>query len=215
MRSSRSYRQACSLALALDLVGERWTLLIIRQLWTGPKRFKNLLADLPGMGTNLLAARLKKLEREGIIQRRSLPPPAGVRTYELTERGLGLEAVILALGKWGLPLLGGRSQQYAYRPSYVAAGMRVTFRPEATRGVRETYEYAIGDEVFHVRVHGGGCDIRQGPAEHPAFRLKADAKTLLALAKGELRFDRALSAGQVEFKGDRKALGRSHAIFQL
>ncbi|HSC78055.1 MAG TPA: winged helix-turn-helix transcriptional regulator [Candidatus Acidoferrales bacterium] len=212
---ARSYRQTCSLALALDLVGERWTLLIVRQLWTGPKRFKDLLADLPGIGTNLLAARLKRLEHEGIIQRRHLPPPAGSRPYELAERGWDLEPAILALGKWGFALLGKGSKDYAYRPSYVAAGMKVAFRPEAAEGVREAYEYTIDGEIYHARIQGGRCDVCQGPAEKPAFRLKAGAKTFLALARGELKIDKAIRAGQVEFEGDRKALARSRDLFRM
>src|SRR5713226_8893328 len=98
----RSYNQFCPLARSLDILGEGWTLLIIRNLVMGPQRYKDLLDNLPGIGTNLLAARLKELEREGIIHRRKLPPPAGSVVYDLTQLGRGLEETVLALSRWGL-----------------------------------------------------------------------------------------------------------------
>ena len=105
MGEKRSYGQHCTVARALDAVGERWTLLLVRELSTGPKRFKDLLGGLPGIGTNLLAGRLKALEGEGIVRRATLPPPAGSNVYELTELGRGLEPVVVALSRWGARLL--------------------------------------------------------------------------------------------------------------
>src|SRR5919202_4903626 len=105
-RSGGSYRQYCAVARGLDLVGERWTLLIVRDLLTGPKRYTDLLAGLPGIGTNLLATRLRELEQHGLVARRVLPPPAGSTVYELTDVGQTLEPVVLALGRWGRRLLG-------------------------------------------------------------------------------------------------------------
>src|SRR5215207_10476070 len=103
--SKRSYNQYCTVARALDIVGERWTLLMVRELLTGPKRLKDLLEGLPGIGTNLLANRRKTLEGEGIVRRATLPPPAGSNVYELTELGGSLEPVIMALSRWGARLL--------------------------------------------------------------------------------------------------------------
>src|SRR5918995_3325809 len=97
----RRYDQYCALARTLDVVGERWTLLLVRELLLGPRRYKDLLAGLPGIGTNLLAERLRHLEEFGLVRRRSLPPPAGSRVYELTELGRGLESVVMELGRWG------------------------------------------------------------------------------------------------------------------
>jgi DNA-binding HxlR family transcriptional regulator len=99
--SDRTYNQYCGLAYALDRVGERWTILIIRELIAGPRRYKDLVDGLPGISTNLLASRLKSLEQDGVIQRRVLPPPAGSTVYELTPLGQGLELALLELGKWG------------------------------------------------------------------------------------------------------------------
>src|ERR671921_1724366 len=104
--SKRSYNQYCAVARALDIIGERWTLLIVRELLTGPKRFKDLLEGLPGIGTNLLATRLKDLEGNGILRRATLPPPAGSKVYELTGLGRELEQVVVALSQWGSKLLG-------------------------------------------------------------------------------------------------------------
>src|SRR5947209_6790027 len=109
--SKRSYNQYCAVARALDVIGERWTLLIVRELLTGPKRFKDLLEGLCGIGTNLLAARLKDLEGQGVVWRTSLPPPAGSKVYELTELGRSLEPVVVALSRWGLKLLDAPSEE--------------------------------------------------------------------------------------------------------
>src|SRR5215470_18393749 len=102
----RSYNQYCAVARSLDVIGERWTLLIIRDLLVGPKRYKDLLDGLPGIGTNLLAARLRDLEKAGIVRRTLLPPPAASTVYELTEVGRALEPAIFAIGRWGARFLG-------------------------------------------------------------------------------------------------------------
>src|ERR671923_662341 len=107
MRSEkRSYDQWCAVARALDIVGERWTMLIVRDLLVGPKRYTDLLAGLPGIGTNLLAQRLRELEDRGLVERSALPPPAGATVYRLTETGAALEPVVHALGRWGFQFLG-------------------------------------------------------------------------------------------------------------
>src|SRR5919204_6019257 len=107
MRSEkRSYDQWCAVARSLDIVGERWTMLIVRDLLVGPKRYKDLLAALPGIGTNLLAQRLRELEAHGVIERTALPAPASARVYGLTDKGHALESVISALGRWGFEFLG-------------------------------------------------------------------------------------------------------------
>src|SRR5215212_1502533 len=120
----RSYGQYCTVARALDVVGERWTLLLVRELSTGPKRFKDLVGGLPGIGTNLLAARLKTLEQQGIVQRATLPPPAGSNVYELTGLGRSLEPVIVALSRWGAKLLDAPHEDDDLRAGWAAVAMR-------------------------------------------------------------------------------------------
>ena len=133
--SKRSYNQYCAVARALDIVGERWTLLVVRELLTGPKRFKDLLEGLPGIGTNLLAARLKDLEGYGVVHRTTLPPPAGSKVYELTELGSSLELVVAALGRWGLEFLGAPDQEDDVRPVWAVVAVRSAVKQEAARGL--------------------------------------------------------------------------------
>ena len=211
--SRRNYNQYCALANALDQMGERWTLLIIRQLLSGPKRFKDLLDGLPGIGTNLLAARLKQLEADGILQHGKLPPPAASAVYELTERGRELEPVIHALARWGRPLLGHPLKGDKFQPTYVLVAMRSIFNPKAASGVRETYEYHVEGEVFHAEVEDGTVEISMGAGREPAFVLTSDAQTFLLVGTEQLEMKEALASGRMKLEGSREAFKRSGAIF--
>src|SRR5918998_5685030 len=122
--SKRSYNQYCAVARALDIVGERWTLLVVRELLTGPKRFKDLSEGLPGIGTTLLTARLKDLEGHGIVRRATLAPPAGSRVYELTDLGRSLEQVVIALSRWGLKLLDAPRREEVSRPAWAMVALQ-------------------------------------------------------------------------------------------
>src|SRR2546427_5070822 len=172
--AKRGYNQFCPLARSLDILGERWTLLIVRNLLLGPQRYKDLLEGLPGIGTNLLARRLKDLEKHGIVRRRRLPPPAGSTVYEFTELGKALEPAVIELSRWGLWTLGQPRARHVFRPAWGMLAMRILFRREAARGVRETYQWKIDDEVFHVRIDDGAADLRQGPAPHPDLVFTCD-----------------------------------------
>src|SRR5262245_13199941 len=119
-RPDRSYGQYCGLAKALDLVGERWALLVVRELLLGPKRFTDLLDGLPGVSTNVLATRLRGLERAGVVERNVLPPPAASSVYELTAYGRALEPAVAALGRWGAVSLGPRAPDQALRSHWLA-----------------------------------------------------------------------------------------------
>ena len=211
--AKRVYKQYCALARTLDRVGERWTLLLIRNLLTGPKRFKDLLADLPGIGTNLLSDRLKLLERDGLVRKINLPPPSEAEAYELTEIGRGLEPAIVELVKWGLRYLGRPKRGEAFRAAWSLLAMQATFRPERARGVSESYEYRIAGEVFHVRVDGGVVTTRQGPAIEPDMVLSTDDKTFLALGTGQIDAAEALTSGKIELMGGFETLQRSIEIF--
>src|SRR5579884_1004307 len=163
----RSYHQFCGVARGLDVIGERWTLLIVRDLLVGPKRYKDLLAGLPGIGTNLLAARLRELEAEGIVRRTVLPPPAGSTVYELTETGQALEPVIMAIGRWGARLMTEPRDDEFLSPTAYVLSMRIAYRPEAAAGVRETYELRLGEQVFEVRVEDSRVATREGRPPAP------------------------------------------------
>jgi DNA-binding HxlR family transcriptional regulator len=126
----RTYGDACGTALALDLVGERWALLVVRELILGPKRFTDLRAGLPGVSSNILAERLDRLERGGVLRRRRLPPPAASRVYELTDWGMELEPVVASLGRWGRVRRGGpRTPGSARTPSCCLSGQCSTLAP--------------------------------------------------------------------------------------
>ena len=213
--SKRTYSQFCAIARALDHVGERWTLLLIRELLTGPKRFKDLLVGLRGIGTNLLSTRLKQLEEYGIVQRTILSPPAEVPAYELTERGWELEPVLLALLRWGLPFLAkGRLDDYS-RPIWDAIGMKVIFKPEVAKGVRETYEFRIDHDVFHVNIRDETALISQGHADTPDLVITTDSETFGALARNKLDLDEAVTDGTLLIDGSRKVFLRCLAMFEL
>ena len=203
------------MARALDVLGERWTLLIVRELLTGPKRFKDLLDGLPGIGTNLLAGRLKELEGEGLLRRTTLPPPAGSAVYELTGRGRDLEPVLMGLARWGVDLLGQPRPGEAFKPAWAAQAMKATFRPEAARWVRETYEFRVGEDVFHVRVDDGVSEPEYGPGWEPDLILKTDPDTFLELVSGRIEASDAIEAGRLDIEGDAEALASAGEIFGL
>lgn len=204
----RSYDQHCTVARALDVVGERWTLLLVRELLTGPKRFKDLLGGLPGVGTNLLAARLKALEEHGVVRRSKLPPPAGTSVYELTGLGRSLEPVVVALSRWGSRLVEDPRDGDDVRPAWAAMALRSALEPVAAGGARETYELRIDAEVFHLRVGGGGVEARQGAADDPGVVVFGGTGTFLALAAGRLGSEKALESGEIRIEGSGDARAR-------
>ena len=203
------------MARALDVVGDRWTLLVVRELLTGPKRFKDLLVGLPGIGTNLLARRLKELEGEGLVRRTTLPPPAGSAVYELTERGRELELVLTGLARWGVELLGEPRPGEAFRPVWAVQAMKATVGPEAARWVSETYEFRVGEDVFHVRVDGGVSEPEYGPAFEPDLVLETDPDTFLSLFSGRIEAADAVEAGKLGVQGDPETLARVNDLFGL
>ena len=208
----RSYDQYCTVARALDVVGERWTLLLVRELLTGPKRFKDLLGGLPGIGTNLLTGRLKALEEEGILRRSTLPPPAGSKVYELTELGRSLETVVVELSRWGSRLLGAPRGEDDLRPAWAAVALRSVFDVEAVGGSKETYEFRIDGEVFHVRLEGGGVEARQGPAADPDLVVAGATEAFLAVAAGRVEPGAAVEAGTIRVEGSREDGGHEALV---
>lgn len=211
----RSYNQYCAVARGLDVLGERWTLLIIRDLLVGPKRYKDLLDGLPGIGTNLLAARLRELEKAGILRRTVLPPPAASTVYELTDVGLALQPAIFAIGRWGARFLGKPRDTDTFPIDAYLVAMQASFKPEAAAGVNETYELRVGGRVFDIRVADGECSIVQGSARNPDAVFTMNVITLNALLKEGQSQEKALTAGQVTVSGDQWALDRFMRMFAL
>lgn len=162
----KTYNQYCPMAHALDLVGERWSLLIVRELLEeGPLRYTDLHCRLDGCGTNILAARLKDLERGGIVRRRKLPPPAASTVYELTEYGEGLRAVLHQLAHWGARSLGPPERADALEPGWLAGALRIALPP-----TESCIEFRVGDDVAHV---ASGTAFA-GPAEDPDAVVEGD-----------------------------------------
>ncbi|MCX4765902.1 helix-turn-helix transcriptional regulator [Streptomyces sp. NBC_01275] len=198
MSPRRSYDQYCSAARALDVVGDRWTLLIVRELLAGPRRYTDLHADLPGVSTDVLAGRLKDMERDGLTTRRRLPPPGAAYVYELTGRGRELLPVIQALGEWGQAELGERRPTDALRAHWFALPVLRALDGEGLVEVR------LEEGDFHVYV--GAADgplYGDGPApREPDARLVLDAGTGTAVAQGKLSVPDAVRAGRIDVSGD-------------
>jgi DNA-binding HxlR family transcriptional regulator len=208
MGEKRSYGQYCTVARALDVVGERWTLLLVRELSTGPKRFKDLLEGLPGIGTNLLAARLKTLEGEGIVRRATLPAPAGSNVYELTDLGGSLEPVIVALSRWGARLLDAPREEEDLRAGWAAVAMQSALGRGTADRSPGTYEFRIDGEAFHVRIRDSEeeerVEVKQGPASDPDLVVIGAAETFLAVVSGRRSPEEAVQSGALWVEGERE-----------
>jgi DNA-binding HxlR family transcriptional regulator/putative sterol carrier protein len=214
MATTRTYDDGCAAAHALDLVGERWALLVVRELLLGPKRFTDLKSGLPHASPNVLAQRLRDLEAAGVVRRGKLPPPAASKIYELTAWGRDLEPVIIALGRWGV-----RSPT---KPPDAELGVdslilsfRTMFDPDRAEGLDASYELRLGEDRFRAEVAEGRLEIERGNAEQPDATVEADAGTLAALIYDDLELDDTLSSGDLRIKGDRAAVERFLALFPL
>lgn len=195
----RSYDQHCAAARALDLVGDRWTLLVVRELLAGPRRYTDLHADLPGVSTDMLAGRLKDMEGAALVTRRRLPPPASAFVYELTPRGRDLLPVLRSLAAWGAPDLGEPRPTDAVRAHWYAVPL---LDPLAALGAG-VVQVTLDEGEFHVRFGEDGSveygDGRYGGEGHGAdTHLRTDAATCRALAEGGLTLAEAIAAGRAE-----------------
>ncbi|MGW1213910.1 winged helix-turn-helix transcriptional regulator [Streptomyces sp. NPDC002499] len=203
MSPRRSYDQYCSAARALDVVGDRWTLLIVRELLAGPRRYTDLHADLPGVSTDVLASRLKGMERDDLTTRRRLPPPGAAYVYELTPRGRELLPVLQALGAWGQAELGERRPTDAVRAHWFALPM--------LRSLRELGD--VGEGVVEVRLDEGDFHLYVGAEDGPVYgdgpapgepdaRLVLDIGTCVAVGAGESSVAEAVRDGRIEVTGE-------------
>jgi len=190
----RQYDQYCGIAHALDLVGERWALLVVRELMRGPMRYTDLVEHLPGIGTNILAARLRDLEAGGVIAKRQLPPPAASRVYELTEYGQALKPVLRELGFWGARSLGPPSHEEELFPGWLANVLDTVLSPVAPAG---RFEFRVGDEVASLVDGQAG----EGSVQDPDVVVEGDPAGVYRLF-----VDRQLDGVSVD--GDRRLLER-------
>jgi DNA-binding HxlR family transcriptional regulator len=182
----KSYDQYCPIAEALDVVGERWTLLIARELMTGPQRFTDLRGSLPGIPPNLLSSRLRELEDSGLVARRELPPPAARTVYELTEEGRGLEPTLRALARWGISRLPppdeGVSPAAAVRAALVSYA-----RPRAAVAPARTWAAHVGDEVFTLELADNRVSYWKGEPGRADLVVSADPADLIRMRRGDKR----------------------------
>jgi DNA-binding HxlR family transcriptional regulator len=194
--------QYCPMAHALRIVGERWSLLIVRELLHGPKRYTDLTNGLPGIGTNILAARLKDLETAGVVAKRKLPPPFASTVYELTPYGRELDEVLYALGRWGARSLGPPSDDEELYPEWGLNALPALFDHDAARGLTATWVLTIAGDTFTAAVDGGRLDASVGAAEGADLVLETDTETFFALVGGQLDPAEALEQGKVRIEGD-------------
>jgi DNA-binding HxlR family transcriptional regulator len=208
MTTSRRYRDGCAIATALDYVGERWALLIARELLLGPKRFTDLQAGLPNVGPKMLAQRLRDLEGGGVVRRRTLPPPAASQVYELTEWGARLDPVIVALGHWGAAAP-DRSDDPVSADSAMIR-LRGLFRPQPERPWTATYEVRLGHYRFTIRiVEGRLADMSRGePYDQPDAVIESDPDCLSRVLEEEQALTKAIDEGRLTITGDDQAAQR-------
>ena len=209
---ARRYDDGCAAAHALDLVGERWALLVVRELLLGPRRFSDLRADLPGISPNVLSQRLRDLEHIGVIVREELPPPAARRVYALSDWGRELEPVLQQLGRWGARSP-GRPQAPISLATLVTA-MKTMFHPPAAQGLTGAVAVKISHDRFLVRIENGELDVQRGVSGRADVTLTGDVQTLGGLCFGGLPLAEA-EAGGLIVDGDRAWAQRFLGLFQM
>jgi DNA-binding HxlR family transcriptional regulator len=205
MPTTRSYSDVCPIARALDVVGERWALLVVRELLLGPQRFSDLRRALPTASSNMLTDRLRELEGHGVLRRRKLPPPAGSSVYELTERGLELEPVLDALGIWG------RGEPPPATESLSATSALLFMRSSARRNPnppQQTFRVQLDDRVWTISSPRGQMEINPGDPRTPDAGIQTDPRTLTALLLDPDSLDAAIASGSVHTDGKISALRR-------
>jgi DNA-binding HxlR family transcriptional regulator len=208
----RTYGDGCGIAHALDLVGERWALLVVRELLLGPKRFTDLRDGLPNASPNVLAQRLRELEQAEIVQRRKLPPPAAAWVYELTDWGRELKPIAISLGTWAL-----RSPSFPdtapVGTDSVMLALGTFFDAEAAGDLVALFELRLGEHAFSVRVAGGAIEVDRGSPGRPDAIVETDAETLSALIWERRELAEAVQAGDLAIDGDERALTRFLELF--
>jgi DNA-binding HxlR family transcriptional regulator len=210
---SRQYDDPCGIARALDVIGDRWALLVVRELIFGPKRFAQLRTGLHAVSPNVLSQRLRDLEATGVVRRGVLGPPANVAVYELTDRGHALESVLVELGRWGSqePM---RTSRELTTDGFLVA-LKTAFDPSAAEAWQAGYELGINGETFTVIASGGSLDIRRGSFGHAGVSLRGDIATMRAIAFGREPLAEAELAGRLTVTGDRGQAERFTRMFPV
>jgi DNA-binding HxlR family transcriptional regulator len=210
----RRYDDACGTAHALDLIGERWALLVMRELMLGPKRFSDIRADLPGISANTLTQRLEGLESVGLVKRRRLPPPASAQVYELTEWGYEAEPIVQVMGRWAT-----RSPAHDPAMPLSATSLMLSFRtmgdPARMRGVHARIGFRIGAETFLVEIAYGRMTAERGGIEGAGLVFTGPAPAIAAAVYGGVPIAALEAEGALKVEGDRALAERFVTLFPL
>ena len=185
---------------------------MIRELMTGPKRYKDFMQRLPGVGTNLLAKRLKHLEAQGVLERRALPPPVSTNVYALTDLGLSLQPLLVGLARWGFQTLRPTDADASFFPEWALLAFQANFEGA---GVTEEYEFRVGAHTFHLRIATQTITSSLGASRHPECTVKTDPDTFLAIIAGSLTPQDAARLGRIHIYGDRDASYRCAALMDI
>jgi DNA-binding HxlR family transcriptional regulator len=210
--TARTYGEHCAVARALDVVGERWALLVVRELLLGPKRFTDLRAGLPNAKPSVLSQRLRELEAAGVVRRRTLAPPSGARVYELTDDGKDLEPIVIALGHWGsrVPTRPGA----VHGSDSLVLALKSRFDPDAARGLDGGYELRLATDRYRIEIAEGQLTARRGELEAPDAVIETEPDTLGAVLLDGRQLDGALDSGAIRLEGDRKRAARFLALYR-
>jgi DNA-binding HxlR family transcriptional regulator len=204
----RSYDEYCAIAKSLDVVGDRWTLLIVRELaLRGACRYTDLRDGLPGIASNLLAERLRELERADVIKREDAPPPVATALFRLTPRGEQLRPVLEDLVRWGVPLMTEQDPDDAVRSHWLAWALELMLTDRQPDASPVTLEIRTGDQPIVVKTHDGAIHTHLGSAESPEVTLAGPPMPILGLLLGLLEFVDAKASG-VSYQGDPSVLNR-------
>jgi DNA-binding HxlR family transcriptional regulator/putative sterol carrier protein len=214
MATKRTYGDGCAIAYGLDLVGERWALLVVRELLLGPKRFTDLKQGLPNASPNVISERLRELERVGVVTRDKLPPPAGSRVYKLTDWGRELEDIVMSLGHWAARSLSRPPDAPIGADSTVLA-LRARFDSDAAEGLRASYELRLGEDRFRIAVSDAEIEVARSRADQPDAMIETDPGTLAAVLWDGRTLADALRAGEMRIEGDRAAVERLVRLFPM
>jgi DNA-binding HxlR family transcriptional regulator len=212
--TKRSYDDGCAAAHALDLIGERWALLVVRELVFGPKRFTDLRAGLPGISPNVLSQRLHELEQFAVVRRLRLPPPVGSWVYQLTDWGKQLELILMQLGRWGArsPFMDRAADLSA---DSLVLSFRTMFNPGAAVGFKARYELRFGEDRFRAEVNDDHIEVTRGSTDSPDAVVISTPATLAGLVYDGHDLTEALRTGALKVQGDLAAVERFLTLFAL
>src|SRR5687768_7402098 len=210
----RTYNDLCGLSHALELVGERWAILVLRELSYGPKRFTDIRSGLPSASPNVLSQRLRELEAHGIVRRRTLAPPAASKVYELTDWGRELEPTLRSLGRWA-----ARSPHFPdtghFSPSSLAMNLETMFLSDEAADLDLTFDLRLDDEAFTLRIARGELEVERGEADDPDAVIATDPMTFVSILYYEEELTAAEKAGTIRIEGDREAVAGLSELFEL